>query len=214
MRGYRALLAATRRRGPVSLHYGLERGRAIDRFYIERFLEHEREAIRGACLEVHDNDYTLRFGGDRVDRSDVLDIDETNEHATLHGDLRDLPGIADGTYDCVILTQVLHLIDDHRAAVRESARILRPGGVVLATLPVISRIDMDNEDYWRFTAAGALHLFAGVFGEEAVRVEARGNAVAGLGFWTGLAQEDLDPGDLEPDDPDFPCIVTVRAEKR
>ena len=68
--------------------------------------------------------------------------------------------------------------------------------------------------YKRQTAAGALHLFAGVFGAEAVQVEARGNAVAGLGFWTGLAQEDVTRADLEPDDPDFPCIVTVRAVKR
>jgi SAM-dependent methyltransferase len=213
LRGYRALFAATRRSEPVSRHYGLERGRPIDRYYIERFLERESFAIRGTCLEVGDNEYTYRYGGDRVSGSDVLDIDASNSRATIHGDLRRLVEVVDGGYDCVILTQVLQFVDDREAAVRECRRILKTDGVLLATVPAMSRLDMANEDYWRFTAAGARHLFTGIFGEGEVAVEAHGNALAGLAFWLGLAQEDLSPGELDLDDPDFPCLVTVRAAK-
>ncbi|MGH7267673.1 MAG: methyltransferase domain-containing protein, partial [Candidatus Rokuibacteriota bacterium] len=72
-----------------------------------------------------------------MERSDVVDRDPGNARATVIADLRDAPGIAASTYDCIILTQTLHVIDDMVAVLRECARILKPGGVLLATLPCL-----------------------------------------------------------------------------
>src|SRR3954468_17948301 len=64
-----------RRTRPLSAHFGFERGRPIDRFYVERFLADNAEAIRGRVLEIGDATYTHRFGGNRVTQSDVLHVD-------------------------------------------------------------------------------------------------------------------------------------------
>ena len=75
-------------------------------------------------LEVKDRKYTARFGGNvdgaktGVTRSDVLDINRENKEANIIDDIRSLATIQDGTYDCMILTQVLQYVDDLDAAIR------------------------------------------------------------------------------------------------
>jgi hypothetical protein len=78
-------------REPLSDHYGFDRGTPVDRRYIDVFLRAHRAAIHGSVLEVADNAYTTRFGGDRVSRSTVVDIDTANQRATLIADL-EVPG--------------------------------------------------------------------------------------------------------------------------
>ena len=46
------------------------------------------------------------------------------------GDIYDLP-LANDSFDVVILHQVLHFLDDGARAIREAARVLRPGGRLL-----------------------------------------------------------------------------------
>lgn len=47
-----------------------------------------------------------------------------------HGDMYDL-ALMDGSMDLVLFHQVLHFADDPLAAIRETARILRPDGIVI-----------------------------------------------------------------------------------
>ena len=93
--------------------------------------------------------------------------DPTNPTATIVADLRDAPRIDSSTYDCVILTQMLQLIDDE-AVLRECRRILKPGGVLLATVPCVSRIDPEaglDGDHWRYTESAFRALLEAAFGE-------------------------------------------------
>lgn len=200
---------------PLSPIYGIERGAPIDRYYIERFLAENAADIRGTCLEIKDNTYTVRFGGSMVSRSDILDIEKSNTRATIYGDLRNLTGVTTATYDCVILTQVLQFIDDYESAVRECHRILKPGGVLLASVPSLSRVDCVagvQGDFWRFTAASAKYVFKKYFARS-IHVASHGNVAVGVGFWTGAAQEDLSKNKLNVRDENFPCVITVRAVK-
>lgn len=204
-------------RRPVSNIYGFDRGHLVDRFYIENFLERNQKDVKGKCLELLNRNYTSKFGGKKVIRSDILDIDRKNAQATLYGDLRDLKDIKTGTYDCIILTQVLQFIDDFEAGVRECHRILKKGGVMLVSVPAVSRADVasgvDN-DFWRFTRAGARYMFAKVFDSKNVQAESHGNVLAGVAFWVGAVQEDLTKEDLAYNDPNFPVLITVRAVKK
>ena len=63
---------------PVSRVFGLDRGLPVDRWYIERFLEHHADDIRGVVLEFGDDRYTRRFG--RPTQSDVLNVDPDLSH--------------------------------------------------------------------------------------------------------------------------------------
>jgi hypothetical protein len=199
----------------MSDHWGADRGSPIDRYYIDQFLAEHRGDIHGRVLEVMDSRYTERFGDD-VSASDVLDVDPANSRATIVADLTDATAIADGAFDCFILTQTLQFIYAVDAAVRGAHGLLRPGGVLLATVPAVSRIDRHagiDGDFWRFTAASCRRLFGAVFGEAQVRVRTYGNVLAAIGFLTGLAREDLSDTELDVMDDLYPVLVCVRAVK-
>lgn len=211
--GERAMI---QRATPRSRDWGYERGGPLDRLYIEQFLSTYADDIRGAVLEVQEADYTLRFGGGRVRRSDVLDLVESNAAATIIADLRAATNIPDETYDCLIITQTLHVIEHMREAVAELHRILRPGGVLLATFPLVSRICLEygpDGDFWRVTPAGARALIEPVFESEAEIVE-YGNVGTSAAFLHGLSIAELERGLLAPTDPFNPMLIGVRAVKR
>jgi SAM-dependent methyltransferase len=102
-------------------------------------------------------------------------------------------------------------------AVRTVHRILRPGGVVLVTVPGISKIsryDMDRWGYyWSFTTQSARRLFEVAFPADHVEVYAHGNVLAAIGFLHGLAVEEFSRKELDYEDPDYELLITLRAVK-
>ncbi len=206
-----------RRLQPVSRTFGIERGVSIDRYYIEKFLSKQALDIRGRVLEIADSEYTRRFGGDRVVKSDVLHVQEGNPKATIVADLASGNQIPSNSFDCIILTQTLQFIYDARGAIVNLHRILKPGGILLATLPGISQIsryDMERwGEYWRFTTLSARKLFEQAFLSSRIAVDTYGNVLAANAFLQGLATEELRPDELEYQDPEYQLIITVRAEK-
>jgi len=213
-----------RRTEPVGRHFGLdrappgaERGMPVDRHYIERFLEARAGDIRGRVLEIGDDAYTRRYGGGRVTQRDILNITADHPQATIVADLADAPQIADALFDCVILTQTLHLIYDAPRAVRTLHRILKPGGVLLMTVPGISLVPTTSvwghTWYWAFTELAVKRMLGDTFGAVMVEVSARGNVLAAVAFLHGLAAEELSADELDAVDPYYPVIVTARARK-
>jgi SAM-dependent methyltransferase len=203
---------------PLSRDFGKERGRPIDRWYIHEFLWGHRTDVRGRVLEVAESSYTDYLGEGRVTRCDVLHAKPGNPDATLVGDLLTGEGIPEGAFDCIVITQTLHLIYDLRAAVQTLQRSLTKAGVVLATLPGISQISQYDRgewgDYWRFTEDSAQRLFSDTFGEENVEVSTYGNVLVSAAFLYGYAIEDLDEADFERRDDDFHFLLGVRALRR
>ncbi len=209
-------LGDLRRPEPISRQFGFDRGLPIDRYYIERFLEAQARHIRGRTLEVGDDTYTRRFGGNRIVHSDVLHVPPGNPEATVIADLTDGTGIASGSFDCIILTQTLHLIFDVQAAIATLHRILAPGGVVLATVPGISQIDRGrwrDTWFWSFTVPSMTRLFGEHFGYANVEVSYAGNALAAVAFLEGLATDELREDELLVLDDAYPVCVAVRAFK-
>jgi SAM-dependent methyltransferase len=200
---------------PISRDWGFDRGTPIDRFYIERFIAAHADDIRGGVLEVSNNEYTRRFGGERVAHSDILHPVEGNPRATVIADLTLPAPELDGRFDCIICTQTLQFIYEARSAVVQLHRWLKPGGVLLATVPGISQIsreDMEQTgDYWRFTDAAVRRMFGDTFGADAVDVGAHGNVLASIAFLHGIAAEEVDAAALLEADPQFQMLMTVRA---
>ena len=159
-------------------------------------------------------EYTERYGV-AVEQRDVLDIDPTNEDATIVADLAAADSVPSDLFDCFILTQTLQYIYDLRSAVEQAHRILRPGGTLLCSVPAVSRIarlQLESE-YWRLTPAGCSRLFGDAFRGGEVAVRGRGNVLTAVAFLVGMAAEELTSRELREDDPFFPLIVTVRATK-
>jgi SAM-dependent methyltransferase len=206
-----------RRLRPIGRVFGFDRGQPIDRLYIERFLSAHARDIRGAVLEIGGSTYASRFGQDRVTTCDVLHIEAGHPGTTIVADLAHADGMSSDAFDCIIFTQTLHLIYDIRAAVRTLHRLLKPGGILLTTVPgisQISRFDMDRwGEYWRFTTLSTRRLFEELFPSANVSIEAHGNVLAAVGFLHGLAAEDLRPEELDYHDADYELLITARAVK-
>jgi len=194
-------------------------GRPIDRHYIDGFLQRESGAIAGEVLEVGDRSYTTRFGGSKVTNSSILHSPIGNSAgATYVADLVDAPEIPTARFDCVVLPQTLLFIYDVRAAVATLHRILRPGGVLLVTVPGLTQSVPDDKEmwgqYWSFTDDSLRRLFGDVFGATNVEIESHGNVLTAAAFLYGLVVEDLRTEDFSPDDPRYPLVLTVKATKR
>jgi glycosyltransferase involved in cell wall biosynthesis len=205
-----------RRVTPISGCFGFDRGLPIDRHYIERFLGEHAQAIRGRTLEIGDANYTRRFGGDRVTRSDVLHVKKSSRVATIVGDLTSAEHIPSESFDCIIATQTLQLIYDVRAALATLHRILKPDGLLLLTAPGISQISQDEWAetwYWSFTSRSLVRLLEEVFPPSCVEVEAFGNVLAAGAFLQGLAAGELTHAELDARDPQYEVLITVRARK-
>jgi GT2 family glycosyltransferase/SAM-dependent methyltransferase len=200
---------------PISLDYGWDRGTPIDRYYIESFLANRTADIRGRVLEVGDDLYSQRYGGSKITHQDVLHLDVKHPKASLVGDLTQPDVLPDGAFDCILLTQTLQLIFDLRQAVRRLRAALRPGGVLLLTVPGISQIDRGqwgDRWCWTFTTASIHKLFEPDFGPE-LEIKTHGNVFAATAFLQGVALEEVDRAKLNVYDPAYPVTITLRVRK-
>ena len=202
---------------PIARNYGYQRGEPIDRYYIEEFLRENQSLIKGHVLEIGDDGYTRGFGGTKVLKSDVLHLNNSNQKATIIGDLTHLPQIKDNTFDCIILTQTIQFIYDYQEALRTCFRILKPGGALLLTAPGIAPLD-DNEwhslYYWSFTAGGVQKLLKETFIGSDIHVKNYGNILAATSFLNGLCREELTKKQLDHHDQFIQMIAVGRAIKK
>ncbi len=196
---------------PISRFFGLDRGMAIDRYYIESFIKRASASIAKEnikTLEVAEEVYSKEFFPKAV--HEVLAFDngmDLTRHETIRQDY----------YDLFICTQTLNFIYDVKSAIRGCYSLLKSGGTILATvagnISQISKYDMDRwGDYWRFTYRSIDMLFREVFGSD-VKVYPYGNSMAATAFIQGLCVEDVDTGLLDVSDPEYAIVIGVEARK-
>jgi len=209
-------LGDLRRLTPISSCFGFDRGKPIDRYYIENFLAQYSSDIQGRVLEIGDNSYTYQYGGERVTKSDVFHAVEGNPIATIVGDLADAEHIPSNSFDCLILTETLQMIYEVRLALKTIYRILKPGGVVLVTIPGITSLcdkEWKQHWYWNYTTLSARRIFEEVFPSTDIQVKTYGNVLAATAFLHGLTIEELKPEELDYQDSNYEVTITVRAVK-
>ncbi|MGE0784333.1 MAG: glycosyltransferase [Sandaracinaceae bacterium] len=198
---------------PLSDEFGEDRGTPLTRYYVEQFLRRHAGDVRGACLEFEGDDYVLRYGAERVESVDVLHLDASNPRATIVADLTQANDLPSDRFDAIVCTFVLHEIFDARRAVRELARILRPGGTVLFAVPHVTMCEPRYGERWRFTVQGLTELLEEAFGSGAAEVVAYGNSLTAAAQLRGLVAEELSPDELDVHDPRFAVVICARVQK-
>jgi SAM-dependent methyltransferase len=73
--------------------------------------------------------------------------------ADVVGDLHELP-VSDGSFDFVLCTEVLEHVADPARVLAELARILKPGGGLLLTVPFVMELHEEPHDHYRYTSHG------------------------------------------------------------
>jgi len=199
---------------PLSEYWGIDRGLPVQWYYMEQFLHEFSGDIRGHCLEFQEDSYTTRFGGSAVDKLDILHLDDSAPSATIIADLTKPNEIPINYFDCIICTHVLHLIYEFKLAISELHRILKPGAVMLVSVPHISSMCKPEwNEFWRFTPVG-LHLtLAEVFGADNVIVKAYGNSLTAAGALRGIVTHEYCNYELNYHDPRFAIELCAHVTK-
>jgi SAM-dependent methyltransferase len=95
------------------------------------------------------------------------------------GDLLRMP-LRDASIDFVLCTETLEHLADPQAFLRETARVLTPGGRLFLTAPFHFKEHQAPHDYFRYTRYGLAHLLEGA-GLVADSIEPEGGYFAFLG---------------------------------
>lgn len=201
---------------PFSKDFGFDRSGPIDRYYIENFLASESEHIKGNVLEIADNVYTLKYGGNKVTKSDVLHLNADTPDATYIGDLSKGDHLPSDHFDCIILTQTLHFIYDYSSALKHCYRMLKKDGVLLVTVPGISPIDRGEWGkswLWSFNDLSMKKIFSELFPADPIEIQTYGNVYAAVAFLHGVGINEADRSKLDIRDTAFDVIVTIQLKK-
>lgn len=201
---------------PVSRVFGSERGKAVDRYYIERYLSDNAKYIKGSVLEVLNNKYTLMFGRDKVSESVVSHVKGWGDNTVLCN-FETGEGVIQNRYDCIICTQTLQYIYDLSSAIKNIYKMLRKGGSALITVPGIKPLcvyDSTNwGEYWSFTADSLKRLCSEVCSEKDFELIQYGNVKVTTAYLYGICVEELKESDFELNDPQFPFLICARISK-
>jgi SAM-dependent methyltransferase len=75
----------------------------------------------------------------------------------LVGSLESLP-VEDESFDAALSTQVLEHVAEPADVLRELFRVLRPGGHLYLTVPLVGELHEEPYDFYRYTPYGLRHL--------------------------------------------------------
>lgn len=84
---------------------------------------------------------------------ETVDV-EPRENLTWTANLMAMPQAPDGRYDAVVCHQVLEHVPDPGSALSEIFRVLKPGGLLILSVPHLSRLHEAPHDYFRYTPNG------------------------------------------------------------
>src|SRR5262245_61211103 len=115
-----------RRFKPFCEKWGTSRGGAIDRYYIDAFIEASLKGGRGRFLECGGQRYRKVIPSRSIKSYDVIDRDPTIPSLTIHADIQNLKSVGTDSFDVIICTQVLQYVERPARALRELHRVLRP----------------------------------------------------------------------------------------
>ncbi len=147
-----------------------------------------QQHARGALLDIGCGNQPYRpFVEANLTRYDGVDAFNSSPVVNFRLDAEDLQGIPAESYDTAILIEVLEHLPHPWLALAEAWRVLKPGGVVVISVPHLSRLHDLPHDYYRFTSPGLIRLMAEA-GFSNVEITPKGGIFSFLGhqvstFW-------------------------------
>jgi SAM-dependent methyltransferase len=149
-------------------------------YTIWRFLGPHFKNLRGSLIDVGCGEMPFRsllpenIGYQGIDVKQASDFKMLGSSDITTFDGQHIP-FPDNSFDNALCTEVLEHAENPEILVEEMFRILKPGGVLLATIPFSARVHYAPYDFNRFTRHRLDQMFS-AFAE--VTIEERGNDIA------------------------------------
>jgi SAM-dependent methyltransferase len=188
-RGWRARINAWRKRTPLNPYW-------IERKYLRLGAERLAPFASGVLLDIGGGErpyeelfapHVERYVGleyppmceNLVPEIWGVNLPRVQRVVDVWGDGKALP-FATGSFDCVLLSEVIEHVPEPEGLLIEAQRVLRPGGRALVTAPFMAPLHQLPYDYYRFTPEGLRAMFARA-GLVAESIEPRGNSANATG---------------------------------
>jgi SAM-dependent methyltransferase len=120
-----------------------------------------------------------------------IDLAPRNDDVpTWIGDVCEMSQVPDARYDTVVCHQVLEHVRRPAAALEHMHRVLKPGGLLIASAPHLSRRHELPHDYFRYTQEGLASAMSGA-GFSVERIVAYGGVLSFLHHQTSMVMPGL-----------------------
>lgn len=151
-------------------------GYTVRRYFVDAFYTRR-------VADLSPGSRVLDLGGNRIRKRGVFNIERyplctiyanivVTKRPHVQADGAALP-FGDGSFDAVISAELLEHVPSPERVLREVHRVLRPGGRLLITVPLLYRVHGDPQDFGRYTD----HFWLCVLGDlgfETVAIERQG----------------------------------------
>ena len=122
--------------------------RPASRVPLDEWIAEQARQFSGLILNVGAGEDS-RLYGDRV-----VAVDAFAPDPTVRADLASPLPFADEVFDGAVCSEVLEHVSDPRLLLAELARVLKPGSMILVTIPFMVHYHPDPNDYLRLTPPG------------------------------------------------------------
>ena len=145
-----------------------------------RYLKPRLAAVRGRVLDVGCGDMPFRSMLPADTAYVGIDVALAEDFGMAkHPDIQNFDGrsipFANESFDCVLCTEVLEHAQDPEFLLAEMRRVLRKGGLFIATVPFAARVHHAPHDYHRFTCFRLEEMLSDF---DTVIIEERGDDLA------------------------------------
>jgi SAM-dependent methyltransferase len=126
-----------------------------------------RSDLRGTVLDLASGDGTKDLRRLAPDAT-WIGLDVSHRPDVVADVTRPLP-IRSSSVDVAVLSWFLYVAPDPCVVLSEARRALRPGGVLILTVPLVFPVNPEPDDFWRFTEGGVDRLLRDAgFGEQEI----------------------------------------------
>ena len=122
--------------------------RPANRVALDRWVAEHGSRLTGMVLNAGCGDDGRRFG------RRTIRLDAYAPGANVRADLASGLPFADMAFDGVVCTEVIEHVADHRLLLSELARVLKPNGRFVVSVPFVFHYHLDPVDIVRLTPAG------------------------------------------------------------
>lgn len=195
---------------PICQAFGLTRGKPVDRYYLNKFIQEIKPQIAGKILEIggiaKDKDfYEVNLGSSYQ----IMNI-EPGSGIDIVGDAHNVSIIKPESFDSIISFNVLEHCYAPWQVVENIYTWLKPGGKCFVMVPSAVRLHATPMDYWRPLPDAFAWMFRN-FSQQKLYVY--GSPITVIASYHGIATEELTTEELEAFHPDFPVATCIVAQK-